>query len=1440
MSDTKVCPSCHKDTEAAGKFCRHCRYHFATPESSEDLACPTCGKPTPRQGKFCKHCGSALARGTAAAAVMPGASPPGGAALASPAAAVPALASAPPATVAAGTAPPVFTPPAAGSADQGPTWQALVGDQPPTASTDPTGQPPSLSSLLSQIPGRVLRQALARIPAMLLTFLSTWLLHTYLLVVVNEGFHLDGDPNWSALLLNLPQNGMWTSPLAVGMTSALFWSLLISMVRSGPKATLTSLIAAPGRCVQELFSKDPHSRLGVALGLTLTLFGSDWLNLTPSARFVLGGTSLFLLMGYPGMLLSMLLSELVNVLRQRYPWLRVLEVGMLVRGTVASLPVGFFLSWLLSSGLANKLGWLALAFVVYTLYSHWNNGKSLPPAANLCLLIGLGGLISYLMGGVCWADDGGWVEATKGADLSKETLKLWWDSEGAGKAVAQGLGPAMAAAAAAALSPSLAEKGALDPNRTIGYILQVSRSQFALQPKVAASLTVSVWQVAATGAVSPASGASIGLTVPGGVAGLQVQPTSGSGEIQCSILWSGEMPAPASTSMSVQASAGGTQHSRTVVLEMASATIEHEFVDGKNAIAADGKDSLILRARVTEAGQPNNEATATLELTETSDWLDISASIIDGTWKAIRVQASDPAGPDSRQQPPPSQTVQLTARLGETELSGSAQIQLLPLAELDVDLRPDVITLIQGDPKPVKFHAILTNPGTEKWEWRLPLDKPDFCSVDYKETATPGVIEVSVVAPTTCLEGSSGAQETTKLHIFAEQVGVEPLERILSVVLAREGISVLSGGRDVEGRHVVKCDTVSKKEISFVVYLKDEQGKLVSNPRLASNLWFEDNCESQTPRNLLSVARPEIKPDKPTTSGEVKGYIWTVRSQAFIPGENGETYTVPMIARVMGYEDRPEFSCEFDLGLKSVEPDIGSEDWRREKEGCLAAVRFVPEPAKSKLTEAIERWSQTLGHEGLKVFRKKIWRTAQDLILAEGAEGYQDEAKWADRCLFLAENVKWGTDLVFTAAAGAAFGPVGVIGAPMLKSLVEDILVVGSQRGFDEVDDWFWETITELEQILDWETVMKQGALVAGGIVTDPAVLEKILGNSPKQKAAAWAIYVGYTFASNMVRGMSMCDAIKQTMRTVRDRVVVQFLMGRMKWQFQMPQALKDAAARMTGNPPRMTQADMLAIQSDPQLLRSLKTAPPNIQQGFLRTYNSTLIAPHDAQLIAHVRGLPDYQGRVVRVETFSTPGKSGAGVGADRDFRVTVQNPDGTWREVPVGLWRDQSARIVRDLSGGRSPQQLNWRATDRFDIEASPDYATQNGQISNITQVIRGRTNLRDPGQFGNMWQQKMSGVEPGHTVPALENVAQAQKALGALKAVRAGYQRQGYNVGAFTPQMQKGMQIVQGANVTATGDYASVNSALQKAGFKGGFNEFANKVAGQFQALGMARRK
>lgn len=1312
-----------------------------------------------------------------------------------------------------------------------------------------------------QVPRLLLPYLLPRLPIMFGMFGFVSILHWILLVIVNDGFQKD---SWAAPFLAV--SGNFVSSLFIyGLSSGLIWSFVFSIFRMGPLGAVRHLVTRPAMLLK--LAKSGGTRgtgLFVFASGGALFFAALFLN-TPSCLAAALSVT-FLGMSRPGMLLVSFLSALWSgatrrldqkgdqVFSQMTQYLRIFMAGTspgFLVGAVLFFPQLFFaipgpgiIAALLGMGLM-ALGAL-LAFGVLFPPAP---GAGRPGPLTAALLIGFGttflyAVFEFLFTPDAWAHDSGWSE---GGRSVTGVLTHSGAAEGIARSGADG-----AAGGGGALVPPMGDEE--EPPPPVWSMSGHGAPQkLDAKPGIAftASFTVSTTDPEGNPA---AVAANLSISAGGEAAAwFSCTDDTQDGATRTVTFTMNDVDlskeTPGARSLALHASAptpGGGNIAAGVgcaVMVGGEPRIVWEFDGGKNAIRPDGKDATTLKAKVVlvqsdGSETPSEEGTESIKFSEDNEWLDISDDVMwDATWKAINCQASDPQGYDGViRQPPSPVSIAIKATLGERTVTAGATLELLAKPELDVDLRPDTVSLIQDDPTPVKFKAFVTNPGEGKWDWNVTLDKEDFCGIAFSESEAPGVIDITVTPPTSTSEGSTGAADSTKMHIFAGHPTLdEPLERILSVVIAREGLTVLTAGMNAEGAFVVRCDMEAKKEIHFLVFTKDENGKLAPNAKLVKDLWFEDNAENQEIRNLLSVARPEIKFDR---MGEGDTGIWTVRSQDFIPGETGEVYRVPMLVRVMGKEDKDEFRQDFTLGLRCIEPDIGSEDWRKELEGCYKAIRFVPEPSKSQLKKTIDRYAQNLGHEGLKLFRKKIWGIAQNLILAAGAEGYKDEALWADRCVMLCDNVKWGTDLVFQAAAGCAFGPVGIIGAPILKDLIEKILVVSYERGWDQLDDWFWEGVTELEQTLDWQSVMAQGALVAGGMVTDPAVLEKILGNSPKQKAAAWAIYVGFQFASNMARGMSMCDAIKQTMRTVRDRVVVQFLMGRMKWHYQMPPLIKDAASRMTGNPPRMTQADMIAIQCDPQMLRSLKNAPPNVQKGFLETYNTALVNPHDAQLVSHVRTLPGYQGRVIRVESFSTPGKGGGGVGADRDFRVTMQNPDGTWSEVPSRLWKDQSNCIVRNLSG-RSHQQLNWRATDRFDIEASPDYATQNGQISNIVKVTRGQSTLRDPKQFGNMWQQKMSGVEPGHSAPPLEGVAQAQKACNTLAAVRNGYKAQGYKIGNLNPQMQKGIEIVKGADVTASGNFDKVNQALQNAGFKGGFEDFSNKLAAQFQALGMARK-
>ncbi|MBT9586163.1 hypothetical protein IV102_22670, partial [bacterium] len=78
--------------------------------------------------------------------------------------------------------------------------------------------PASFTGLLRRIPGLLIRQALFRLPAIALTVVPAWMVHTYLVVFKNEGFN--GVQHWAAAYCNVTGNGT-TAFLSFGLGSAM-------------------------------------------------------------------------------------------------------------------------------------------------------------------------------------------------------------------------------------------------------------------------------------------------------------------------------------------------------------------------------------------------------------------------------------------------------------------------------------------------------------------------------------------------------------------------------------------------------------------------------------------------------------------------------------------------------------------------------------------------------------------------------------------------------------------------------------------------------------------------------------------------------------------------------------------------------------------------------------------------------------------------------------------------------------------------------------------------------------------------------------------------------------------------------------------------------------------------------------------------------------------
>ncbi len=711
---------------------------------------------------------------------------------------------------------------------------------------------------LKMLPGMLLRYLLPRLPVMGFIFIVTWLIHTFLVVYANEGFAPD---TWLSPFLNVSGNAI-SSFLLYGFSSALLWSLLTSVFRMGPLGAITHFLTRPVLLYRQATANGRPGRgafllgTGAALtlnavlaGVTIVTFGIiPRLNTPANFSLALGLT--FFGMSRPGYLLAMFLSAAwsrsVARLGQQGFARTALNLKLL-RGVIAGLAPGFLLAGILlvqfdvstlTGGIINAglaLSQAAFAFLVgaallYGAFVFLRGAvpPAQPPAPVAGLLI-LGtataaayGFLSVLFTEAAWADDGGWRE-------SGSNLGGWITSDGALEAGVRGLPPGVGGAVGP-LVPPLDGEEAEEPEPP-RWALHGSGGPARLDGKPGASFTASFTVTTNDPEGDPAAAAgAMNFSVAGGAAEwFSVADDSQGGATRTLTLTMNEIDlttlAAGAYALTLHASAptpGGSvsASARCTVLIGGEPKLVHEFDGGKRAIVPDGRDQAVLKAKVVLVaadGTENPCDTATISFSKGNEWLDMSDPVAwDATWTAVALEASDPQGSDVTRQPPSPVTVSISATAGEQELSATASLELLGLPELDVDLRPDTVTLIQGENTPVTFKAFLTNPGSEPWQWELTLDNEQLGSTGFTETATPGVIEVAVTPPATSPEGVSGASVTTKLHIFARQ-GDKELERILPVILAREGLVVLPRGRPGAGRVLHKCYREIRKEIEYVV-----------------------------------------------------------------------------------------------------------------------------------------------------------------------------------------------------------------------------------------------------------------------------------------------------------------------------------------------------------------------------------------------------------------------------------------------------------------------------------------------------------------------------------------------------------------------------------------------------------------------------------------------
>lgn len=1041
------------------------------------------------------------------------------------------------------------------------------------------------------------------------------------------------------------------------------------------------------------------------------------------------------------------------------------------------------------------------------------------------------------------------------------------------KTVTAGMAAVLAAAAAMAGSFASARgKGEkVDPNKPIGYILDLSTPRIQLASQQAAALEVKVHRVLASGQTELVTGAPVALSAP---AGVQVSPASGAAPLVVQVWQDGEPGAGASLTVSASAEGGGTQ-ARVELVPESTSELVLSVVPAGATLKPTGRDAVMVSAELKPSALASADPSLDLTAAKKSiafsqptsaEWLDVGEPRDTPAGKEMPVSLSSP-DPNRQLTPPESITVSVTATLGAKQLQASVSI---PVEKPPViDIRPDVFECAVDSKTVLDVFTWIENPGAVEWTFTAAWkdgDRPLATFAITPQTASTATVAVTEDAGK--LPDTGFAKEASTLVITGAADGWDPLERYLKVIVAREGLFVDPVGRDPEDGtyHVLADGQGTPIDIDFRVFVRDAAGAIQRDDNLASSLEFSPTDEpGSRSRHGAEVAGLTIdfsglRPIEPPSA------TWKASVKNPIPGDV-PLLPVRFLVTVPGQPDEEKFAKPLILGLEPSREAPGGPDWQVEYDRCKQIVfEYVPLKWQPDMTRILERRARHLGADGLYALRHQIWSIAQELTLGEGGEGYRDMDKWASRITTVLEYAEWAGDIAFHAATAHLVGPWAALGIAQLKQLVVSAIVAYEEDKTPE--EWFWDNVGSLPAILEGQAV-------------DVDKFSKLTQNN---KVKAWALFVAYHFFKNyLYNGKSFSDSLIEAGRQARDEAIAAWLGQKMKESgaskpgepgtkptddsaggTKPPKApvaerakkMLDDIAEKTRDGKKLDSKTVMEIMTDPDAMRELKRTSP---EAWAKVHEArkVIYREHDKQLKAWIKeNVPEAEGHDVVIESFGTPD------GIDRDYRAGIVYTDPNtgkkmFIEIKKETWAGESQRIFAEQTGGptdpegaakwaKEHQQL---ATDQYHAEASVDMADQM-RIYNektgrwetvqveprVNDVKAGRATLIDPEGLGNTYKTKVAeAYYEGNQADAYK---QADKAVHTLEGVREGYAKQGYGVKDIPPKVDAGMQVIRDVqNKTLT--VAEAEAKLKDLKFEGGLPGFMESLSGQLGAFKWARK-
>ena len=988
------------------------------------------------------------------------------------------------------------------------------------------------------------------------------------------------------------------------------------------------------------------------------------------------------------------------------------------------------------------------------------------------------------------------------------------------------------------------------------YILHLNKNSFQLKLNEPETLEIRVWKVTAKGEKQ----CNADIQIQNFEKALKITPTSGVNNLDAQLLLQ-KQPKESNFNLLVIANAEGHEFQKQVQIRPFGAMqIEVETLpDNKRSLRPDTFQTLACFAQVVdENGKNLPDLTKEIRFEPKSDWIDISETVLEDEKIGINMGCTNPNPNAAVSHPPNSVTLSLVmdeVAEGEEPLQNDLVITLLDCKlEIEITECSFPVTDVLSE---ISFDAYIENTdGDEDWnfkgEYRKGIDPDEPLTEFSVNRKSETEVTITLIGPILKPTGNETFLNKT-LVISAAQGNEKPLERKISVTVSQVGLFIKKG---VEGVNelMFTADKPFESNLDFALYKYDlNTNQIVVDESGLEFLTFELQNEDQELINLASVLNPTFAFDKLVTN--IPYGRWNFKTQEDIPGF-GEIHTLNYLVKAPhGINDNPEVFEQI-LKVRIRTYGIGKEfpEWVEAYEQCQRIIHhYVPAgETRNKLHDILEERKFVLGAEGLTELRNRIWKIAQDLILAEGAEGYKSMEVWANRITVTLEWTEWAGDLAFNALAAFYLKGLGATGASLVKGGMIEALnfyIYDNDKGWDVFADRQYEKIIPF--------LMN----VAKGRILSIENIELVVKNN---KVLAWTIFISCEFLYNLYQTKSVVEAAKLTAAQLRDELIMRKLTAQLhknalKYNIKIstPDEVLDdlvKSVKTVNGEEIIDPKKLLEFMRDPAAVRTIKNHGTEWMKQVFEKSRNKIYKQHDTELKKYISETYKIDPNDIKIDDFRTPGTDGkTNLNTDRDYRVLrkVKTKSGdVWIEVQSPNWKQKSYEIFGETTGkpeGVSSQEWaerhQQRGTDRFDSEASKDYADntynpETGEINrnkpNILQVKEGKGRLIDSEELGKMYQNKVdNALEPG-TVP--EAYAQAQKGVDTLKKVRDSYELQGLDVPDVSEKLKKAMDIVEKAKVdaNATPEYVEMlNNKLKDLEYNN-VGDVAKDMANSFKDL------